>query len=109
MHVLVTGSTGFIGVHLVSALVARGWQVRCLVRATSNRTPMAAHQVEYVVGSLQDQSALRQAVQGIDLIFHLAGATKVRHPDEYDRRLPACRPCSRPTCGCFRGPWWSRP
>jgi nucleoside-diphosphate-sugar epimerase len=85
MRVLVTGSTGFIGVHLVSALMARGWQVRCLVRATSNRTPMAAHQVEYVVGSLQDQPALRQAVQGIDLIFHLAGATKVRHPDEYDR------------------------
>jgi nucleoside-diphosphate-sugar epimerase len=98
MRVLVTGSTGFIGVHLVSALVARGWQVRCLVRATSNRTPIAAHGVEYVVGSLQDQHALRQAVRDIDVIFHLAGATKVRHPDEYDainrggteRLLTAC-------------------
>jgi nucleoside-diphosphate-sugar epimerase len=98
MRVLVTGSTGFIGVHLVSALVARGWQVRCLVRATSNRTPIASHRLEYVVGSLQDQHALRQAVQGVDLIFHLAGATKVRHPDEYDainrggteRLLTAC-------------------
>ena len=85
MRVLVTGGTGFIGGHLVSALVARGWQVRCLVRTTSNRTPIAAHQVEYVVGSLQDQHALRQAVQGVEIIFHVAGATKVRHADEYDQ------------------------
>jgi dihydroflavonol-4-reductase len=99
MQVLVTGSTGFIGVHLVGALIARGWGVRCLVRTTSNRAPIAAHQVEYVVGSLQDQHALREAVQGVDLIFHLAGATKVRHPDEYDainrvgteNLLTACR------------------
>jgi nucleoside-diphosphate-sugar epimerase len=85
MRALVTGSTGFIGIHLVTALVARGWHVRCLVRATSNRTPLAAQQVEYVVGALQDRDALRQAVQGVDLIFHLAGATKVHHPTEYDR------------------------
>ena len=84
MRALVTGSTGFIGGHLVSALVARGWQVRCLVRATSNRTPIAAHQVEYVVGSLQEQHVLRRAVQGVDIIFHVAGATKVRYADEYD-------------------------
>jgi nucleoside-diphosphate-sugar epimerase len=85
MHVLVTGSTGFIGTHLVAALVARGWHVRCLVRATSNRAPLAAQQVEYVVGALQDRQALQQAVQGMELIVHLAGATKVCHPTEYDR------------------------
>lgn len=104
MRALVTGSTGFIGTHLVTALVARGWQVRCLVRATSNRTPLAAQQVEYVVGALQDRDALRQAVQGVDLIFHLAGVTKVRYPAEYDRinyggtqtLLDACAE-SRPT------------
>jgi nucleoside-diphosphate-sugar epimerase len=85
MRVLVTGSTGFIGVHLVNAVVARGWQVRCLVRATSNRAPIAGHKVEYVVGSLQDPPALRQAVHGVELIFHLAGATKVRQAEEFDR------------------------
>ncbi len=85
MQVLVTGGTGFIGIHLVAALVARGWRVRCLVRETSNRRPLSAHAIEYVVGSLQDQTALHQAVQGAELIFHLAGATKVRVPDDYDR------------------------
>jgi nucleoside-diphosphate-sugar epimerase len=85
MRALVTGSTGFIGTHLVTALVAHGWQVRCLVRATSNRAPLAVQQVEYVVGALQDRDALRQAVQGVDVLFHLAGVTKVRHPAEYDR------------------------
>jgi dihydroflavonol-4-reductase len=85
MHVLVTGSTGFIGTHLVAALVARGWPVRCLVRATSNRAPLAAQQVEYVVGTLLDRQALQQAVQGMELIVHLAGITRVCHAAEYDR------------------------
>ncbi|HEY7490900.1 MAG TPA: NAD-dependent epimerase/dehydratase family protein [Candidatus Tectomicrobia bacterium] len=85
MRVLVTGSTGFIGTHLVAALVARGWHVRCLVRATSNRMPLAAQPVEYVVGTLQDRQALQQAVQGMELIVHLAGVTKVYHAAEYDR------------------------
>jgi nucleoside-diphosphate-sugar epimerase len=85
MQVLVTGGTGFIGIHLVAALVARGWRVRCLVRATSNRQPLAVYPVDYVVGHLQDDAALRQAVQGMDLIFHLAGATKARTPAEFDR------------------------
>src|SRR5262245_29096234 len=85
MHALVTGGTGFIGAHLVPVLVARGWQVRCLVRGTSNRTALAGQPVEYVVGSLQDQTILQRAVQEVDVVFHLAGATKVVHPADYDR------------------------
>jgi dihydroflavonol-4-reductase len=85
MNVLVTGSTGFIGTHLVSALVARGWRVRCLVRPTSRREPLSAYNVEYVVGSLQDRTALRRAMQGVEMVFHLAGATRVCVPADYDR------------------------
>jgi nucleoside-diphosphate-sugar epimerase len=85
MRALVTGGTGFIGTHLVPALVAGGWQVRCLVRATSNRTVLAGHPVEYVVGSLQDHAALQAAVQDIDVVFHLAGATRVARLADYDR------------------------
>jgi len=44
MRALVTGGTGFIGIHLIAALAARGWRVRCLVRETSNRRPLAAHE-----------------------------------------------------------------
>lgn len=85
MQALVTGGTGFIGIHLIAALLGRGWHVRCLVRATSNRQPLREFPVEYVVGSLHDPVALRQAVQGVDVVFHLAGATKVRTVKDYDR------------------------
>ena len=85
MHVLVTGSTGFIGSHLVAALVAHGWRVRCLVRATSRREPLAAYAVEYVVGSLQDRQSLPPAVRGVDMVFHLAGATRASVRADYDR------------------------
>ncbi len=82
---LVTGATGFIGIHTVTALVAQGWQVRCLVRPTSNRRPLAAYPVEYVVGSLHDRGALRRAVEDVKVIFHLAGATKARMAAEYEQ------------------------
>ncbi|MDH3603787.1 MAG: NAD-dependent epimerase/dehydratase family protein, partial [Candidatus Tectomicrobia bacterium] len=85
MRVLVTGGTGFIGIHVIAELMQRGWQVRCLVRATSNRLALAGYEVEYVVGSLDDPVALRQAVQDIDVVIHLAGATKAQSAAEFDR------------------------
>lgn len=85
MHALVTGATGFIGIHLVASLIARGWRVRCLVRPTSRRQPLAAYDVDYIIGALQDRASLRQAVQGVEVVFHLAGATRVRVPTDYER------------------------
>jgi nucleoside-diphosphate-sugar epimerase len=85
MHALVTGATGFIGVHLVASLIARGWRVRCLVRPTSRCEPLAAYDVDYTTGSLQDRASLRQAVRGVEVVFHLAGATRVREPADYER------------------------
>jgi nucleoside-diphosphate-sugar epimerase len=85
MRALVTGGTGFIGTHLVPALLGGGWQVRCLVRTSSNRAPLAGQPVEYVVGSLQEPDTLLQAVHNVDVVFHLAGVTKVTHTAEYDR------------------------
>ena len=85
MRVLVTGGTGFIGVHLVAELVARGWQVRCLVRTTSDRRPLSPYDVEYVVGSLTDPMAMQHAVKDVTYLFHLAGVTKARVTSDYDR------------------------
>ncbi|WP_306549730.1 NAD(P)-dependent oxidoreductase [Desulfobulbus sp.] len=75
MKAFVTGATGFIGSHLVEALVQQGAQVRCLVRNTSPLGWMKDLPVEFVVGDCRDQQSLRQAVQDVDLVFHLAGAT----------------------------------
>ena len=75
MKALVTGATGFIGSHLVEALVQRGVQVKCLVRNTSRLGWIKNCPVECVVGDCQEKQSLQQAVQDVDLVFHLAGAT----------------------------------
>ena len=69
-----TGATGFIGSHLVEALVQQGAQVRCLVRNTSQLEWIKDLPVELVVGDCREKNSLKQAVQGVDQVFHLAGA-----------------------------------
>jgi len=73
MKALVTGANGFIGSHLVEALVQRGWDVSCLVRRTSRLDSLAGRPVRMVVGDSRDRESLRPAVRGQDYIFHLAG------------------------------------
>lgn len=72
MNVLVTGGCGFLGSHLVDALVARGHRVTVLDRAPARGawSPAAAR---LVVGSLDDAAVLAEAVTGQDAVYHLAG------------------------------------
>lgn len=78
--VLVTGAGGFIGSHLVEALVRRGDKVRALVRynARSDRgaleqlPPDVIAQVEVIAGDLTDPFFTRGLVRGCDVAFHLA-------------------------------------
>jgi dihydroflavonol-4-reductase len=72
MQVLVTGATGFVGSNLAAALVARGDRVRVLHRATSQLTALKGISVECVVGDVLDPDSLAHAVQGCELIFHVA-------------------------------------
>ncbi len=74
MKALVTGATGFIGSHLVEALVQRGVQVRCLVRNKWHLGWVKDSPVEFVVGNCQERNSLKQAVKDVDQVFHLAGA-----------------------------------
>jgi nucleoside-diphosphate-sugar epimerase len=73
---LVTGATGFIGSHLVDALLQRGDQVRCLLRRTSDLKWLRGLPVEPIQGECNDKSSLAEAVKGVDQVFHLAGVTK---------------------------------
>ncbi len=99
-QVLVTGGTGFIGPRLVTQLVQRGYRVRCLMRRRG-RLPDG---VETVRGDMHNTSALRSALDGVDVVYHLAGATIVRHPLVYratnargTRRLAqACAAMAKP-------------
>ncbi len=80
---LVTGANGFVGSHLVEGLLQRNYQVRCLVRKTSNLRWLSDLNVEYVHGNITEKDSLKGAVQGADVIFHCAGLTKARSRGEY--------------------------
>ena len=75
MKALVTGATGFIGSHLVEALVQRGAQVRCLVRNKRHLGWVKDSPVEFVVGNCREKNSLKQGVKDVDQVFHFAGAT----------------------------------
>jgi UDP-glucose 4-epimerase len=70
---LVTGGAGFIGSHIVDALVARGDSVRVFDNfSTGRRENLAQHgtAVEIVEGDLRDADAVRAAAEGIEVVFH---------------------------------------
>ena len=74
---LVTGGASFIGSHLVEQLLAYGARVRVVDDLTSGRKEnLAAHlangHVEFMQGDLREPGVTRGAMQGIDLVFHLA-------------------------------------
>ncbi len=71
MKLLVTGGTGFLGVHLVPRLVAAGHQVRLIARSAPKGP--AFEKAEYLPGDLKDRGAVRRALTGVDAVYHLAG------------------------------------
>jgi NAD(P)H dehydrogenase (quinone) len=70
--ILVTGAGGKTGKAVIKALVARGAQVRALVRNPAHETALTAMGVgEIVVGAMDDSQALSRAARGIDAIYHI--------------------------------------
>lgn len=78
-----TGGTGFIGSHLVEALIERGIEVRCLIRNKNNLKWLRGLTVEFIEGDLKDRISLFRAVKGVNQIFHLAGVTKAVKEETY--------------------------
>ena len=77
---LVTGGAGFIGSHLVEALVARDKQVRVLDNFSTGRWENLAavrDHIEVVEGDIRDPRAVRQAMGGIEVVAHLAAIVSV--------------------------------
>jgi len=82
---LITGATGFIGSQLAETLLAQGTSVTCLVRSTSAATHWQERGAQVVQGDLHAPDAIRCAVQTADVVYHLAGVTKVLQRQEFYR------------------------
>lgn len=105
MTVLVTGANGFIGRHVVAALLARGHEVRVLVRSSAEVASIAwIGSVDVARGDLDSRAGLEPALDGIECVVHLAAPLRgtndehravtvegTRHLLELMARCSACR------------------
>lgn len=76
--VLLTGATGFIGTHTVKMLLEDGYNVRCLVRPTSDISRLPK-EVELIEGHLLNYHSLQAAVQDCWGVMHVGGVVRVKH------------------------------
>ncbi len=81
MKALVTGATGFVGANLVRELLEDGTAVRVLARPGTPRTTIEHLDVEVIPGDLQDRELLRQALNGCQVLYHVAARYSLSEKD----------------------------
>jgi len=90
MTTLVTGAAGFLGSHVARQLVARGENVRVLLRASSSNRAIADLPLEYVTGDLRDSASLDRATKDVKRVYHVAADYRLwakRSRDIYDSNV----------------------
>jgi dihydroflavonol-4-reductase len=87
MLAFVTGATGFVGSHVARVLAAQGADLRLLVRSNSDLSNIEQLRGERVLGDLRDETSLKKAVAGCEVVFHVAADYRlwVRDPDQMYR------------------------
>lgn len=83
MKTLVTGATGFLGTALVSRLCERGDEVFCVAKDRINLSDLEKLKVKTILSDLNDEGSFSHVLGDIDVVFHLAGATRARTSREY--------------------------
>lgn len=83
--VLVTGARGFIGVAMVEHLLKQNVHVRCLLRNKDEPGDLRSLDVECVEGNIRNYQSMVPAVEGSDVVIHLAGLVSALKPQEMMR------------------------
>jgi dihydroflavonol-4-reductase len=81
----VTGANGFVGSHLVDYLLGKNFEVRCIVRKSSNLQWLEGKNVKIYDCGLFDKDGLREAFRNVNYIFHVAGVVKAKNEEGYFR------------------------
>jgi dihydroflavonol-4-reductase len=87
MPTFLTGATGFLGSHVARILSEQGADLRLLVRPTSNLKNLAGLTAETATGDLRDPSSIEKAMQGCEVVFHVAADYRLwlKDPNEMYR------------------------
>jgi len=85
LRVLVTGGTGFVGTHLVNALVRRRHSVAVLARDPESTFNRYNHPVEAVAGNVLDPASVEAAAAGREAVIHLVGIIHEKGEQTFDR------------------------
>jgi nucleoside-diphosphate-sugar epimerase len=111
MRCVVTGGSGFIGSHLVEALIGRGADVICLVRGTSDLRWIQNSTADIRVADLSDCHDVVRHFAGVDSVFHCAGAIAAQSAADFRRTnadltrslVEACASAPRPPHAVYVG------
>jgi dihydroflavonol-4-reductase len=94
MKCFVTGATGFLGSHVARQLLAKGAELRLLVRHTSRLDNIADLPSERVVGDLRGIDSLRRGMAGCEFVFHVAADYRLwslNHQELYESNVEGTR------------------
>jgi dihydroflavonol-4-reductase len=75
--IVVTGATGHIGNTLIRKLITRKEKVRAVVMPGEDITPLKGLEIEIIQGDVRDSGSLKQAFEGANLVYHLAGVISI--------------------------------
>ena len=81
MTTLVTGATGFVGSAIVRCLLDDGYDVRALVRPSSDLRNLKNIPVDVMHGDLTDPLSVKKAMDGCEFLFHVAADYRLWVPD----------------------------
>ncbi len=85
----VTGANGFIGSHLVRELLKRGYEVNCLVRRTSDLSPLHGLPVSIFVGDILEPGTLVAPMKGVGYVYHLAAELMATEREVFEQTIVA--------------------